>query len=93
MSWPREVRIRYTNPTVICAHRKIAWIDQVYNLYDTSIPTLADAFPMLKAIVWFSNFTYESETGFNIDWTLTSNQEVNDHYREVVADPYFIKAP
>jgi hypothetical protein len=72
---------------------KIAWIDQVYNLNDTSIPTLADAFPMLKAIVWFSNFTYESETGFDIDWTLTSNQEVNDHYREVVADPYFIKAP
>ena len=72
---------------------KIAWIDQVYNLNDASIPTLSDAFPMLKAIVWFSNITFESEAGVNIDWTLTSNQEVNDHYRKVVADPYFIKAP
>lgn len=72
---------------------KIAWIDQVYNLNDTSIPTLADAFPMLKAIVWFSNITFESEAGVNIDWALTSNQEVIDHYRQVVADPYFIKIP
>jgi hypothetical protein len=48
---------------------------------------------MLKAIVWFSNITFESEAGVNIDWTLTSNQEVNDHYRKVVADTYFIKAP
>jgi hypothetical protein len=48
---------------------------------------------MLKAIVWFSNITFESEAGVNIDWTLTSNQEVKDHYRQVVADPYFIKAP
>ena len=72
---------------------KIAWIDQVYNLNDKSIPTLEDEFPMLKAIVWFSNITFESEAGVNIDWTLTSNQEVKDHYRQVVADPYFIKAP
>jgi hypothetical protein len=52
-----------------------------------SPPAIADAFPMLKAIVWFSNFTFDSETGLNIDWTLTSNPEVNDHYRQVVAGP------
>jgi hypothetical protein len=47
----------------------------------------------LKEIIWFSNITFESEAGVNIDWTLTSNQEVKDHYRQVAADPYFIKAP
>jgi hypothetical protein len=75
------------------ANIKIAWIDQVYNLSDASIPTLADAFPMLKAIVWFSNITFESEAGVMVDWTLTSNQEVNDRYRQMVSNPFFIKAP
>jgi hypothetical protein len=63
------------------------------DLNDASIPTLADAIPILKAIVWFSNITFESEAGVNIDWTLTSRQEVNDHHRQMVSDPNFIKAP
>lgn len=71
---------------------KIAWIKQVYNLDDTSMPTLPGAFPMLKAILWFNYLKYESEVSGDVDWRINSNQGVIDYYQDIVADSYFIKA-
>lgn len=63
---------------------KKEWVKQVYT-------TLQDSLPKVKAILWFSQLKYEQEVSGDVDWRLTSDQQVTDYYSEVVADPYFIK--
>jgi hypothetical protein len=72
---------------------KKMWIRQVYNLVDTKNPTIPASFPRLRAIVWFNELKYESEVNGNVDWRLNSNPDVVNYYRQIIADPYFIKAP
>jgi len=72
---------------------KNKWILEVYNLSAPDNPTLTGSFPMIKAILWFSQLKYEQEVGGEVDWRLNSNQEVIDYYSNIVSDPYFIKAP
>lgn len=72
---------------------KKMWIRQIYNLVDAYNPTIAAVFPRLRAIVWFNQLKYEAEVNNNVDWRLNANPGVVDYYRQVIADPYFIKAP
>ena len=71
---------------------KKAWIKEIYNLSDDKNPKLKVSFPKIKAIIWFNQLKYESELPGDVDWRLTSDQQVIDYYKEIVSDPYFIKA-
>lgn len=72
---------------------KTAWVKEVYNLSDDNNTKINVSLPKIKAIFWFSQLKFEQEVQGNIDWRLNSDQQVIDYYKQVVSDPYFIKAP
>jgi len=71
------------------AYNKSKWVEQLYNvLGDTwNAADVANHFPLLKAIYYFSIYKFEGEAdgppgyGGDVDWTLTSNPYVRDAYR------------
>ncbi|MGM0601159.1 MAG: hypothetical protein ACQETH_15220, partial [Candidatus Rifleibacteriota bacterium] len=70
---------------------KKAWIKQVYNLNNNSIPSLKKDFPNLKAIFWFDIEKFESETNTRVDWRVSFDSEISAFYSSQIKNNYFIK--
>jgi len=70
---------------------KTEWIRQVYNLLDPNFAELERDLPNLKAICWFNQSKFETEVNGIVDWRLDGNPNVAQAYRNIIADPYFIK--
>jgi len=68
------------------------WIQQVYNLTDSTQPRLNVAFPQIKAILWFNVKKFESEVNGDVDWRLNNNANVLSFYRQTVSNSYFVRA-
>lgn len=73
------------------AEIKNQWVAEVYNLTNNDYMKIDESLPKVKAILWFNQYKLENEVGANIDWMLTSDQNVIDFYRQTVSDDYFIK--
>lgn len=70
---------------------KKEWIKQVYNYSDPGIPGLTKDFPLIKAIFWFNQEKFESETASTVDWRISFRQDVRDYYRNFVQASLFLK--
>jgi len=71
---------KYTNDEY---YIKSLWMEQVYNVYGDTANALdvADSFPNLKCINWFSQYKIEAEAESDwVNWTVTSNSTVKSKY-------------